>query len=194
MTDANGAPEPVNPEQFKQGMRRLAAGVTIVTTEHEGERSGLTATAVTSLSAEPPQLLVCVNRTAAAHDLIVRGGRMAVNVLCHKHQRLATRFAGLNGVFGQDRFDVGSWVRLKTGAPVLEDALAVFDCRVVERIEASTHTVFFCRVVDIRIRSKGKPLIYSSGAFARLEAMAPKPKRAAPQKPRTRTAKKRRAG
>jgi flavin reductase (DIM6/NTAB) family NADH-FMN oxidoreductase RutF len=96
----DSAPESVNAEAFRQGMRRLAAGVTIVTTIHDGERSGLTATAVTSLSVDPPQLLVCVNREAGSHDLIRRGERMCVNVLSHAHKNLAARFAGQGGITG----------------------------------------------------------------------------------------------
>lgn len=159
----------VSVERFKQGMRCLAAGVTIVTTVHDGVRSGLTATAVTSLSADPPQVLVCVNRSAGAHDLIHLGSRMCINVLSHSHRNLAARFAGENGVFGEDRFDVGRWTTLKTGAPVLQGALASFDCVVSERVQASTHTIFIGRVVDVCTRPKAKPLVYASGTYARLE-------------------------
>lgn len=175
--------DPVGAAQFKEAMRCLAAGVTIVTTVHEGVRSGLTATAVTSLSADPPQILVCVNRSAGAHDLIHRGSRMCVNVLRHSHQNLAARFAGQNGVFGEDRFDAGRWTTLKTGAPVLADAIASFDCIVSERVQASTHTIFIGRVVDVRARPTAKPLVYASGTYARLESAARKA--AAPRKVRT---------
>jgi flavin reductase (DIM6/NTAB) family NADH-FMN oxidoreductase RutF len=160
----------VSAEQFKQGMRCLAAGVTIVTTVHYGVRSGLTATAVTSLSADPPQVLVCVNRTAGAHDLIHRGSLLCVNVLCHGHKSLAARFAGQNGVFGEGRFDAGRWMTLRTGAPVLADALASFDCVVTERVQASTHTIFIGRVVDVRTRPNARPLVYASGTYARLQS------------------------
>lgn len=172
----DGAPESVNAEAFRQGMRRLAAGVTIVTTIHDGQRSGLTATAVTSLSVDPPQLLVCVNRTAGAHDLIRRGARLCVNVLSHTatHEKLAARFAGQGGVTGPDRFKAGKWIVLKSGAPVLVDALVSFDCIVTERIEASTHSIFIGRVIDVRFRAKARPLVYASGTFARLESR-PKP-------------------
>jgi flavin reductase (DIM6/NTAB) family NADH-FMN oxidoreductase RutF len=178
--------ESVTAAQFKQGMRCLAAGVTIVTTIDDGVRSGLTATAVTSLSADPPQVLVCVNRTAGAHDLIHRGSRMCVNVLCHSHQNLAARFAGQNGVFGPDRFEMGRWMTLKSGAPVLVDALASFDCIVTERVQASTHTIFIGRVVDVRVRPKAKPLVYASGTYARLESRA---KKAAARPRKTRTSR-----
>jgi flavin reductase (NADH)/flavin reductase len=164
----------VSAEQFKQGMRCLAAGVTIVTTVHGGVRSGLTATAVTSLSADPPQVLVCVNRAAGAHDLIHRGSLLCINVLCHGHKALAARFAGQNGVFGEGRFDMGRWMTLRTGAPVLADALASFDCVVTERVQATTHTIFIGRVVDVRTRPKARPLVYASGTYARLQSAARK--------------------
>ncbi|HEX2114956.1 MAG TPA: flavin reductase family protein [Alphaproteobacteria bacterium] len=171
-------------------MRCLAAGVTIVTTLHDGVRSGLTATAVTSLSADPPQVLVCVNRSAGAHDPIHRGSLMCVNVLAHTHQHLAARFAGQKGVFGEERFGAGRWTKLTTGAPVLADALASFDCVVTERVQASTHTIFIGRVVGVRTRPKARPLVYASGTYARLEsATRAKKSRPSLRKRPTRTAR-----
>ena len=159
--------ESASAESFKAGMRRLAAGVTIVTTVHDGQRSGLTATAVTSLSADPPQLLVCVSRSASAHDLIHRGARLCVNVLARRHQRLAARFAG--DVQGAARFALGRWMTLKTGAPVLADAIASFDCVVSEAVDSATHTIFIGRVVDVRARRDGRPLVYEAGAYASVD-------------------------
>lgn len=146
-------------------MRRLAGGVTIITTTHDGQINGLTATAVTSLTAEPPQLLVCVNRSAAAHDLIRRGARLCVNALALEHRALAGRFAGIDGVHGPERFEAGDWTRLTTGAPVLADALAAFDCEIADAVDVATHTIFICRVVDVRARGDGEALIYESGSF-----------------------------
>jgi flavin reductase (DIM6/NTAB) family NADH-FMN oxidoreductase RutF len=163
---------PVSAEAFKQGMRRLAAGVTIITTAHDGERSGLTATAVCSLSLDPPQLLVCVHREAGAHEFIERGERLCVNVLARNHRHLARRFAGQNGVYGTKRFQAGRWTTLKTGSPVLEDALVSFDCIVTERVKASTHTIFIGRVVEVGPRSNAKPLLYASGEYASVQALA----------------------
>ena len=156
-------------EAFKRGMRRLAAGVTIITTMHDGERHGLTATAVTSLTTEPPQLLVCVNRTAAAHDLIHRGARLCVNVLAQEHRALAARFAGIDGVHGSERFLEGEWTRLKTGAPVLADAIASFDCEVAETVDVATHTIFIGRVVEVRAREDGDALVYEAGSFGSVQ-------------------------
>ena len=152
-------------DAFKRGMRRLAGGVTIITAAHEGDINGLTATAVTSLTAEPPQLLVCVNRSAAAHDLIRKGATLCVNALALEHRGLAARFAGIDGVHGPERFEAGEWTRLATGAPVLADALAAFDCVVVDTVDVGTHTIFICRVVEVRAREDGVALIYEGGAF-----------------------------
>lgn len=170
-------------DAFKAGMRRLAAGVTIVTTLHDGERSGLTATAVTSLSTEPPQLLVCVARSAAAHDLIHRGAKLAVNVLARGHEKLASRFAGQDGTHGVARFAAGTWTSLETGAPVLADAIAAFDCVVSEAVDSATHTIFIGRVVGVRARRGGKPLVYEAGAYASVERRP----RARPAKPVSRS-------
>ena len=161
--------------EFKSGMRRLASGVTIITTAHDGQRHGLTATAVASLSADPPQLLVCVNRTAGAHDLIHAGERFCVNVLAQRHRALATRFS-THGVSETERFKAGKWTTLATGAPVLEDALASFDCEVLERVRAASHTIYIGRVVGVRARQSGRPLLYESGNYASLRALRSKMK------------------
>jgi flavin reductase (DIM6/NTAB) family NADH-FMN oxidoreductase RutF len=166
-------------ERFRQGMRRLAAGVTIVTTSDDGQRAGLTATALCSLSVAPPQLLVCVNREAEAHDLIDRGGRFCVNLLASGHRALAGRFAGADGTEGEARFAKGRWIELATGAPALQDALACFDCEVAERVRASTHTIFIGRVVDVVVHKRGRPLVYAAGEYAALAALAVGPARRA---------------
>lgn len=162
-------------ERFRQGMRRLAASVTIITTRHDARRAGLTATAVCSLSTAPPQLLVCVNRAADAHDPIDRGGRFCVNLLASGHRGLAARFAGADGVEGEARFAEGRWIDLATGAPALADALACFDCEVGERVRASTHTIFIGRVVEVAIQPRGKPLLYAAGEYAALAALSARP-------------------
>ncbi|HEX9462509.1 MAG TPA: flavin reductase family protein [Alphaproteobacteria bacterium] len=189
-TSAGQSVECISADAFKQAMRRLAAGVTIVTTRHNGVRGGLTATAVCSLSTDPPQLLVCVNRSAAAHELIAEGENLCVNLLAHKHHGLAARFAGQSGVLGAERFRAGRWKTLKTGAPVLEDALASFDCVVTEKVAASTHTIFIGRVVDVHLRTNGKPLLYAQGTFAIAKALAARRKRRNAQARRAKAAEK----
>ncbi len=158
---------------FKLAMRRLAAGVTIITGCHNGERCGLTATAVCSLSADPPQILVCVNRSSQAHDVIKRGANLCVNLLARRHRALAARFAGQKkGIVGEERFRAGRWTALRTGAPALDDALANFDCVVRETVESSTHTIFIGNVVEVRLRAQGHPLLYAGGSYAGLQVIA----------------------
>lgn len=160
----------VTSEAFRAAMRRLASGVTIITTRHNGVRGGLTATAVCSLTADPPQILVCVNRSASAHDLIAEGGNLCVNLLAHDHQGLASIFAG--AVQGDARFADGKWATLVTGAPVLCDALASFDCVVREKVSTETHTIYIGRVVGVHADGLGEPLLYASGSYARLKKIA----------------------
>jgi flavin reductase (NADH) len=147
------------------GMRQLAAGVTLVTTADADARAGLTATAVCSLSAEPPQLLACVNREAEAHRLLLGSGRLAVNILSADQHDLADRFAGRTGIAGETRFAAGSWTTLATGAPILTDALASFDCRIVTAHEAGTHTVFIARVVAMVTHPGRAPVVYVDGRY-----------------------------
>jgi flavin reductase len=148
---------------FKEGMRQLTAGVTIVTTAVGGARNGLTATAVCSLSAEPPMLLACVNREAGAHDPTLQSRVFCVNVLAEKHLDLATQFASSSRT--AERFTTGNWGTLVTGAPVLMDALASFDCLLGQTLKAETHTVLVGRVQGVRSDATQEPLLYSRGKF-----------------------------
>ncbi len=155
------------PDEFRRGMRQLAAGVNIVTVVQGDLREGLTATAVCSISAEPPHLLVCVNASATAHEHMHKAGAFCLNVLARDQEAIAKRFAGMDGAARIERFDLGTWGQLTTGAPVLEGALANFDCIEVREIEAATHTIFIGRVLAIRTTS-GEPLIYGDGKFTGL--------------------------
>ena len=116
------SPLPVPTADFIAGMRRLAAGVTIVTARLDEVRAGLTATAVCSLTAEPPRLLACVHREADAHGLILDSRLFAVNLLTPAHQALSDHFGGRDESHGPTRFSVGAWAVGATGVPILTDA------------------------------------------------------------------------
>lgn len=156
---------PVAPELFIKGMRQLAAGVALITTAHDGRRSGLTATAVCSLSAEPPQLLACINRRLEAHDLALAGGSFAVNLLASDQRPLAQTFGGGSGILGEARFESARWTALVTGAPILASGLASFDCRVSKALPADTHTIFIGLVEAVVIESHREPLVYVEGDY-----------------------------
>jgi len=153
----------IESEVFKSGMRRLAAGVSIITTTGLDGPRGLTATAVCSVSVAPPTLLCCVNRGSSAHDTIRAAGILAINFLAERDQDLATRFSGAET--RESRFALGSWFTLATGSPILETALASFDCRVVSTIDGASHSIFFAEVIAVRTGAAVGPLLYFDGAY-----------------------------
>ena len=163
-------PMAITVEEFVSGMQRLAAAVTVVATEAEGVRGGLTASAVTSLTAEPPTLLACVNRDAGSHRLLLEAGRFSVNVLARHQEDVAGTFAGLTGLEGPERFSVGLWRDGALGLPVLEGALASFECSVDEVVVRSSHDVFIGAIEAIHLSAGDvEPLLYldrSFGGFA----------------------------
>jgi flavin reductase (DIM6/NTAB) family NADH-FMN oxidoreductase RutF len=164
----------VSAEEFRQGMRRLGGAVNIVTASDGDVWAGLTATAVTSLSAEPPRLLACINRQGITYDIVSRGRTLAVNVLGCRHQPLAMRFAGLSGEPENERFGDGDWVQGVTGAPLLADALVGFDCRVESILDAGSHAIVIGNIVAVR-RGSGEaddPLCYIDGQWATLTPLA----------------------
>lgn len=159
--DASG----ISARSYRQLMRHQAGAVAIVATATGEQRAGLTATAFSSLSDQPPTLLVCVQRRAGAHDLIARARSFAVNILAADQQDVAERFSGSSGVQGADRFIGHSWKQLTTGAPVLHNALAVLDCELVESHGFTTHTIFIGRVVGGVMRPEAEPLLYFRGDY-----------------------------
>ena len=154
-------------DDFKAGMRQLAASVTVITAAHDGTKDGLTATAICSVSADPPQLLICVNQLASAHGLIRDAGSFGVNILAREQEDIALRFAGMDNTERGDRFGLGTWTRIATGAPILRDALAGFDCTISEKVDAGSHSIFIGRIVGIH-HQQGEPLVYGNGAFTGL--------------------------
>jgi flavin reductase len=153
----------VSAELFKRALRQLAAGVTLVTTDRAGERLGLTATAVCPVTTSPPTLIACVNLRSPTCSAIAQAGHFCVNVLATGDIELAQRFAAEPG--GRTRFEVGQWTTRVTGAPVLESALASFDCELSGSLPAGTHVVYLGRVVEATVRAQGVPLLYGDGRY-----------------------------
>jgi flavin reductase (NADH)/flavin reductase len=166
----------IDPRSYRAGMRWLAGGVCIVTSSSpDGQLAGLTATAVCSVSADPPVLLVCLNRDSRSHDVIREAGVFAVNVLDVLDAALAGRFAG--AVAGGERFHGASWVQLLTGAPVLASALAAFDCRIAQVVDVGTHRIVLGAVQAVRLGATGgKPLLYANGSYGGFAAWLGEPR------------------
>lgn len=151
-------------EKFKLGMRRLASGVTLITTVIGEQRHGLVATAVSSLSADPPSLLACVNRSASAHAPIRTSGIFCVNVLSAAQKDHAARFSSSRE--RDQRFQDGDWRVMKTGAPALEGSLASFDCELRQLYEYESHTIFIGEIVDVELWAVSiQPLVYMDGTY-----------------------------
>ncbi|MEQ5870693.1 flavin reductase family protein [Sagittula sp. NFXS13] len=160
----------MTPIDFKQGMRRLTAGVSLITVDTGTARHGLIATAVTSLCAEPPSLLVCVNQTASIHAHLSDAESFCVNVLSQDQQAIAQRFATPKN--RESRFDVGEWMTLDTGAPALVGSQVSFDCKRVGRTSFGTHSVFIGEIVSLTDwQTDCDPLIWHDGQFTALPQM-----------------------
>ena len=154
-------------------MRRLAASVTVLTTRLDDEaRVGMTATAVTSVSGDPPTLLCCVNRANATRTAFAQAGVFAVNVLAAGDNDLATRFA--TPMAPEERFTSGAWTTLATGAPILETAVASFDCRIMQTTEIGSHSIFFGEVLAVALRGPHvMPLLYAHGGYGKFAGPHP---------------------
>jgi flavin reductase len=161
-----------NAAKFREAMANLGAAVNVVTSKGVAGRLGFTATAVCSVSDTPPTLIVCMNRRSAQNEALKTNGVLCINTLSASQRELSRVFAGLTPARFEDRFKSAVWGVLRTGAPVLEGALASFDCVVKDVMEAGTHSVFICRVVDVVVKSGGDGLVYFRRKYHSLEFRA----------------------
>jgi flavin reductase len=154
-------PEPATRQSFRNAMARLGAAVTIVTTDGPAGRAGLTASAVCSVTDDPPTLLVCVNRTASALPALRANGVLCVNLLCASQQALSNRFAGMDGgATMAERFAIGDWQAGDLGTPLLGGAVANLECRVADIVEKGTHSVLFAEVQSVGFGPEGPALLW----------------------------------
>ena len=141
----------VSRQEFRDAMARLGAAVNIVTTDGAAGQGGITATAVCSVTDDPPTLLVCLNRTSPRSAIFLKNGVLCVNTLSARQSAVSNAFSAPSDKADMaSRFAAGSWGRLATGAPVLEGAAASFDCRISEVMEQGTHSVVFAQVEAVR--------------------------------------------
>ena len=162
-------------ENFRLGMRQLAGAVTVVSAGvGEQEIAGLTATAVCSLTAEPPRLLACLNMRGRTFDILSRSGRFCVNLIGQHHRHVAERFAGMAGpAASESPFTEGEWAMAEDRAPRLLSAIAAFECRVHSINMLATHGLVIGDVEAVHVQPGAPPLLYHDGAFARLAALTP---------------------
>jgi len=159
----------VDSSLYRDAMSRYAGHVQIVTTAHEGERRGVTITAACSVSDNPPMLLACVNASNPKNAIFQKSGRFALNTLAADQIDLANAFSGRDpALSSQERFAMGAWQELVTGAPVLKGALAAFDCRIVEARVMATHIVLIGEVMDISFGDHKPALLYMDRGYRAL--------------------------
>jgi flavin reductase (DIM6/NTAB) family NADH-FMN oxidoreductase RutF len=157
----------VSPDQFKHVMRRWASTVTVITTKTDDLIYGLTATAFSSLSAEPPEVFISINKRTRTHPLIEQSGVFCVNFLTDDMKPISDRFAGRTPDI--ERFKDLPHRTEATGAPVLDDALAFLDCRVVRALDAGDHTIFIGLVEASGVQKDDvRPLMYVNGKYHQL--------------------------
>lgn len=155
--------------KFTGQMRRVPGSVAIIAS-HAGEaRTGLAATAWTSLSADPPMLLVCVNRSASAHKIIQAAKAFSVNLLADDELETVAIFSAQRGLDGDARFIEGQWVAGPRSQPMFQKAVVTFECALVDSHDYGTHTIFIGEVDEMGGTGENNPLIYFDGAFAALK-------------------------
>ena len=155
---------PVSKDDFRIALSRFVSGITVVTVLDKDKRpAGITVSAFSSVSLEPPLVLACIDKRASVHDYLTEGTHFAVNILAQDQEHLSRRFASKD----QDRFDGAGYREGVSGAPLLEGALAYIECRVVHVYPGGDHTIIVGEVESTSVADH-KPLAYYRGGYAQL--------------------------
>ncbi|HEX2552370.1 MAG TPA: flavin reductase [Microvirga sp.] len=150
---------------FRQGMSRVAGAVHVVTTDGPAGRAGFTATAVTPVTDSPASLLVCINAAGRSGRSLTANAVFCVNTLSADDVAVADTFAGRSALEGRDRFAVGTWDTLLTGAPLLATSLVAFDCRLMDVRLVATHHVIIGEIVGIHLGETRPALVYQGRSY-----------------------------
>ncbi|MDX8126317.1 flavin reductase family protein [Methylomonas sp. EFPC1] len=158
----------VEAKEFKNALKLWASGVTVVTTQgRDNQPRGMTATAFSSVSVEPPQILVCLNQATDTGAALLESRRFAVNILNSAQEDVSNQFAG--STTQEQRFASIAWQAGENGAPILSEALAALECRVVQQVQAGSHWVIIGEVDSVVCR-EGEPLLYYHSAYRTVAA------------------------
>jgi flavin reductase (DIM6/NTAB) family NADH-FMN oxidoreductase RutF len=158
----------VDAQSLKKTMRQWASGVSVVTTVLGDDRGGMTVSAFNSLSLEPPTILVCLNKDASMIPMLEAAGVFGVSILNEQQVEISQRFAGQVVLAeGETRFDGVPVHTAETGVPLLSEALAWLDCRVIAKYDAGTHYIIVGEVVATA-QTDGEPLVYYNRGYRQL--------------------------
>jgi flavin reductase (DIM6/NTAB) family NADH-FMN oxidoreductase RutF len=156
-------------DDFRGAMRHLAGGVSVITAGRGKDITGMTVTSVSSLSVDPPSLVVSINRASSSWPLLKRHGFFGVNILTADQLEVAERFTGKGGLKGAERFAGASWTTAASGVPLLVGALAAIDCEAEDIVERHSHAVVIGRVLDLRLSSRTAALAYWQGQYVAID-------------------------
>jgi flavin reductase (DIM6/NTAB) family NADH-FMN oxidoreductase RutF len=159
----------VSSADFRSAMRHLAGGVSVVTVGRGKEITGMTVTSVSSLSVDPPTLIVSINRESSSWPLLKHHRSFGVNILTSDQLEVAERFTGKDGLKGAERFAGAEWFTRASGVPLLAGALAAIDCEVEDIVERHSHAIVIGRVRDVRHASRGAALAYWQGQYVAID-------------------------
>ncbi|WP_179043193.1 flavin reductase family protein [Sphingobium lactosutens] len=148
---------------FRGAMRRLASGVAIVVAHGDSAPVGMAATSITSLTMDPPAVLVCVNQSAGIHSSLSPGSPISINILSRHQQIVSAAFGG--AVAREKRFAVGQWTLDGHGLPMLDEAQANLSCAIDSITPFGTHSIVVARVEAVRLGGTIEPLIYQDGVY-----------------------------
>ena len=149
-------------------MRHLAGGVSVITVGRGSDITGMTVTSVSSLSVDPPTLIVSINRESSSWPLLKRYGFFGVNILNADQLDIAERFAGKDGLKGAERFAGAQWITRASGVPLLVGALAALDCEVEDIVERHSHAIVIGRV-RLQVSSRSAALAYWQGQYVAID-------------------------
>jgi len=158
----------LSPTEFRKAMGCFATGVTVITVDLEGEVHGMTANAFSSVSLDPPLLLVCVDHSAQTHAHLHARKRFGINILAENQRRISEYYARL--VHTHERADEEAGARFDRtahGTPILHGALAYLECRLQSAQVAGDHTIFIAEVEEVVVR-EGEPLLFFRGKYRKI--------------------------
>lgn len=156
-------PEEKVGDNFRAAMRKFPATVTVVTANDGTRDHGMTVTSVTSVSMDPPSILVCLNNRTLVHEMLLGQATFAVNVLRDAHNSVSDAFSGK--VEAGKRFGLHSWTRHSSGVLLLDDAHANVVCRRMAAVPYGTHTLFIGQVISARVDDATRPLLYENAQY-----------------------------
>jgi flavin reductase (DIM6/NTAB) family NADH-FMN oxidoreductase RutF len=159
---------PTESEMLRQVMRFWATGVTIVTAAYDSIQHGMTVSSFTSISLDPPQVLIALTQESRTHYLITHSRNFGITILDSSQQDISDRFAG-RVPDDMDRLEGLETITLVTGAPLLKQGLAHLDCHVVTTVGSGTHTIFIAEVLSARFGEDGDPLLYFNRGYQNIQ-------------------------